>query len=143
MGLDWCALYGIKGIKGMISVSEALSALGLKNFKLEGNPANEKEFNASFVKFTGSDENNAAIESTDPSDFGVTWAEVTAKMTALVTEKPLAELRAERDRLIAATDWWALTDVPMSAEQTAYRQALRDITASYQSLDTVVWPTKP
>jgi hypothetical protein len=52
-------------------------------------------------------------------------------------------LRAERDRLIAATDWWASSDLTMSAERTAYRTALRDITASYTSLDDVVWPTKP
>jgi len=52
-------------------------------------------------------------------------------------------LRAERDRLIAATDWWASSDLTMTAEQSAYRQALRDITNTYQSLETVVWPTKP
>ncbi len=52
-------------------------------------------------------------------------------------------LREERDRLIAATDWWASSDLTMTAEQTAYRQALRDITDTYQSLDTVVWPVKP
>jgi hypothetical protein len=143
MGLDWRTLYGTKGIKGMISVSEALSALGLKNYKLEGNPTNEKEFNASFVKFTDSDENSVAIESTDPSDFGVTWAEVTAKMKALVTEKPLAELRAERNRLMADTDWWASSDLTMTSAQTTYRQELRDITKSATSLDDVSWPTKP
>jgi len=31
----------------------------------------------------------------------------------------------------------------MTAEQTTYRQALRDITDSATSLDDVVWPTKP
>ncbi len=127
----------------MILVSEALSALDVENYKLEGNPANEAEFNASFVKFTGSDENGVAIESTDPADFGVTWAEVSAKMTALVTEKPLAELRAERDRRIAETDWWVLPDRTATQAQLDYRQALRDITNTYTSLDTVVWPTKP
>tara|TARA_E500000318_G_scaffold39367_1_gene37941 strand:- start:742 stop:1125 length:384 start_codon:yes stop_codon:yes gene_type:complete len=127
----------------MILVSEALSALAVENYKLEGNPSNETEFNASFVKFTGSDENGVAIESTDPADFGVTWAEVSAKMTALVTEKPLAELRAERDRRIAETDWWVLSDRTATQAQLDYRQALRDITNTYTSLDAVVWPTKP
>lgn len=127
----------------MILVSDALSALAVENYKLEGNPSNETEFNASFVKFTGSDENGVAIESTDPADFGVTWAEVSAKMTALVTEKPLAELRAERDRRIAETDWWVLPDRTATQAQLDYRQALRDITNTYQSLDDVVWPEKP
>jgi hypothetical protein len=31
----------------------------------------------------------------------------------------------------------------MTEEQIAYRQALRDITNLYSSLDEVVWPVKP
>jgi len=30
-----------------------------------------------------------------------------------------------------------------TAAQTAYRQALRDITETYTSLDDVVWPEEP
>ena len=44
------------------------------------------------------------------------------------TESKAARFRIERDTLIAATDWWATADRTMTAEQTAYRQALRDIT---------------
>jgi hypothetical protein len=55
----------------------------------------------------------------------------------------LDDLRAERNRRIAETDWWANSDLTMTAEQTAYRQALRDITQTYTSLEDVVWPTKP
>jgi hypothetical protein len=57
--------------------------------------------------------------------------------------RELASLREVRDRLISETDWWASSDLTMTAEQTTYRQALRDITESYSSLTTVVWPTKP
>lgn len=52
-------------------------------------------------------------------------------------------LRQERDRRISVTDWWASSDLIMSDEQKAYRQALRDITETYTSLDDVIWPTKP
>ena len=55
----------------------------------------------------------------------------------------LDKLREVRDKKIASTDWWASSDLTMTAEQTAYRQALRDITQSYTSLDDVVWPVKP
>lgn len=127
----------------MILVTEALEALGITNYKLEGNPTNETEFNSNFIKITGTDADGIEVVSTTPSDFGVTWAEVTAKMTALGTEKPLNELRQERNRKIAETDWWASSDLTMSAERTAYRQALRDITNTYSSLNDVVWPTKP
>ena len=53
--------------------------------------------------------------------------------------------RRNRDALIAETDWWASSDLTMTAEQTAYRQALRDITshANWPHLDEADWPTKP
>ena len=55
----------------------------------------------------------------------------------------LANLRAERNRRLAETDWWAVSDRTMTQEQIDYRQALRDITENYASLDEVIWPTKP
>lgn len=62
---------------------------------------------------------------------------------ALIAREALRNLRAERDRLIAATDWWVLPDRTPTQAQLAYRQALRDITNSYASLNDVVWPEKP
>jgi len=52
-------------------------------------------------------------------------------------------LREERNRRLAETDWWAMSDRTMTSAQTTYRQALRDITDSATSLDDVTWPTKP
>tara|TARA_R110000772_G_scaffold69930_1_gene154167 strand:- start:108 stop:362 length:255 start_codon:yes stop_codon:yes gene_type:complete len=52
-------------------------------------------------------------------------------------------IRSQRNVLIEATDTWALSDRTMSAEQTAYRQALRDITAQSGFPTDVTWPTKP
>jgi hypothetical protein len=52
-------------------------------------------------------------------------------------------LRKERNRILAETDWMANSDVTMSDEWQTYRQALRDITDTYTSRDDVVWPTKP
>src|SRR6056300_1013865 len=129
--------------ENMIHVSRILEELGIENYKLQGIPATEEEFLSSFVKITGSDEDGVAIESTDPADFGVTWAQIIAKNEEVEPVEPLRYLRAERNRLIAETDWWASSDLTMTAEQTAYRQALRDITDTYTSLDDVVWPTKP
>tara|TARA_R110000796_G_scaffold251433_1_gene382838 strand:- start:102 stop:386 length:285 start_codon:yes stop_codon:yes gene_type:complete len=62
------------------------------------------------------------------------------------TDRPardLEELRQERNALLLETDWWATSDLTMSVAQTKYRKDLRDITDSYQTLATVVWPTKP
>ena len=54
-----------------------------------------------------------------------------------------ADNRSKRDALIAATDWWASSDLTMTDEQTAYRQALRDITAheDWPELADADWPT--
>ena len=52
-------------------------------------------------------------------------------------------LRKERNRRIAATDWWASSDLTITDAQKKYRQDLRDITKSTTSLDDVTWPEKP
>ena len=127
----------------MTTIANALTELGITEWVLRGEPTTEAEFNEMFRKVTGSDANGSAIESSDPNDFGTTWAAVSAKKDELVAAEPLRLLREERNRLIAETDWWASSDLTMTAEQTAYRQALRDITNTYTSLDDVVWPTKP
>ena len=126
-----------------MSISQALTELGITEWVLRGEPTTEAEFNEMFRKVTGADDNGSAIESSNPSDWGTTWSEVNAKAEELRAAEPMKLLRAERDRLIAATDWWASSDLTMSAERTAYRQALRDITSSATSLDDVTWPTKP
>ena len=124
----------------MTTIANALTELGVTEWVLRGEPTTEAEFNTMFRKVTGADANGTAIESTD---HGIAWATVAAKRDELIAAQPMKELRAERDRKLAETDWWAVADRTMTAEQTAYRQALRDITNSYTSLDDVVWPTKP
>ena len=64
-------------------------------------------------------------------------------LVALAQSTILPMLRFERDNRLKETDIWGLQDYPASSQQLAYRQALRDITDSYDSLDGVVWPTKP
>ena len=127
----------------MTTISTALSELGITEWVLRGEPTTEAEFTDMFAKVTGSDANGSAIESSNPSDWGTTWSAVSAKKAELIAAEPMKALRAERDRLIAATDWWAGSDHTMTDAQTAYRQALRDITSSATSLDDVTWPTKP
>ena len=61
----------------------------------------------------------------------------------VAVEVPLADLRAKRNRLLAETDWWASSDRTMTAEQTAYRQALRDLPSNTTDPANPTWPTKP
>ena len=127
----------------MTTIATALTELGIAEWVLRGEPTTEAEFTTMFAKVTGADANGSAIESQNPSDWGTTWSAVSAKKAELIAAEPMKALRAERDRLIAATDWWAGSDHTMTDAQTAYRQALRDITSSATSLDDVAWPVKP
>ena len=70
---------------------------------------------------------------------------LTAEQIAAATEAKAKEIRKQRDTLLAATDYFALTDVTMDAAMTTYRQALRDITshANFPYLEEADWPTKP
>lgn len=68
---------------------------------------------------------------------------INEKIDELKAAEPMRLLREERDRLIAATDWWASCDLTITDAQKKYRQDLRDITKSATSLDDVTWPTKP
>ena len=58
-------------------------------------------------------------------------------------EEKWNDIRIKRNQLLAETDYLALSDNTMSAEMTAYRQALRDLPASTSNPDDVVFPTKP
>ncbi len=127
----------------MIFVSQTLEVLGIDSFVMRGNPTSEAEFNKMFRKVTGEDSNGIAIESDDPADFGVTWSQITTKMTELEDAEPMRLLRVERNKRLAETDWWASSDLTISDKQKKYRQDLRDITESATSLDDVKWPTKP
>ena len=127
----------------MATIGDALNALGIREWVLRGEPTNAEEFSSMFRKVTGTTDDGSAIESDNSSDWGVTWDQVNVKLQDLTAAEPLKLLREERDRLIALTDWWASSDLTMTTAQTNYRQALRDITEDYSSLDDVVWPTKP
>ena len=73
-----------------------------------------------------------------PSD-----SDINDKIAELDVSEPLAELRAERNSKLAETDFYALSDLTMSDDMKTYRQALRDITKTYKSLEDVKWPEKP
>ena len=57
-----------------------------------------------------------------------------------------ARLRSERNRRLAETDFYALSDVTMSSDMQTYRQNLRDLPSgkdTVEKCDNVTWPTKP
>ena len=60
--------------------------------------------------------------------------------------RALAQMRDDRNRLLAETDFYALSDVTMSDAMTTYRQDLRDLPSGKTTkahVDGATWPTKP
>ena len=61
-------------------------------------------------------------------------------------DRSIARLREDRNRKLAETDFYALSDVTMSAEMTTYRQELRDLPSgltTVEEVNNVTFPTKP
>ena len=60
--------------------------------------------------------------------------------------RALATLRSRRNRLLAETDFYALSDVTLSDDMTTYRQALRDLPSGKDTVkkcEDATWPDKP
>ena len=60
--------------------------------------------------------------------------------------RALARVRSKRNRLLAETDFYALSDVTLSDDMTTYRQALRELPAGKDTVskcENATWPDKP
>jgi hypothetical protein len=66
-----------------------------------------------------------------------------AAWAAGANDRAAAEVRQERNSLIAETDYLALSDNTMTSDMQSYRQALRDIPSQAGFPTNVNWPTKP
>ena len=61
-------------------------------------------------------------------------------------DRAISNLRLQRNKLLAQTDWMANSDVTMSNDWKTYRQQLRDLTnglTTVEQVEAVTWPTKP
>ena len=60
--------------------------------------------------------------------------------------RALNVLRQKRNKLLAETDYLALSDVTLTSDMETYRQALRDLPAGKDTVDKCInatFPTKP
>jgi len=60
--------------------------------------------------------------------------------------RALADLRQRRNRLLAETDYLALSDNTLSDDMKTYRKDLRDLPAGKDTVEkcnNATWPTKP
>ena len=88
-----------------------------------------------FTEYTETDEDGVETTVTvqDQKD-----AKVAADNAALAETA-----RIERNDLLKDTDHYGLSDMTMSAEMAAYRQALRNVPAQAGFPSAITWPTKP
>ena len=63
-------------------------------------------------------------------------------LTAYQTAEKWKNVRSDRNRRLAETDYLALSDQTLSTEMSTFRQALRDV-PSQSDPDNITWPTKP
>ena len=86
------------------------------------------------------------------SDTPPTESEIDAEVTRLNEAEPMRLLRLERDRLLAACDCRASSDLTLSDSWKTYRQALRDLPVSASpkldsngdlDMTSVTFPTEP
>ena len=73
-------------------------------------------------------------------------ADIQAQFPIVEFDMAMADLRAKRNRLLADTDHYALSDQTLSNDMRTYRQSLRDITnglTTVVDVEAVVFPTKP
>jgi len=80
-------------------------------------------------------------------ELGDTWNgssyDITHRENTLTTEQKWESIRNTRNKLLAETDYYALSDVTMTTEMSDYRQQLRDLPTSTSNPDDVVFPEKP
>ena len=88
------------------------------------------------------DDSRGAFDA-DGNEVNLDQSLIDAAATEIVSERALANLRTKRNQLLAETDYLALSDRAMTAEMTAYRQALRDLPANTTDPANPVFPTKP
>ena len=69
--------------------------------------------------------------------------DLTSDEVAEATAVIAAAAREKRDGLLAATDFYALSDVVMTSDMTTYRSDLRAVPAQENFPTTITWPTAP
>ena len=83
----------------------------------------------------------------DGQVFTVQVQDKTAEDIEAETQSLSAKVRAQRDRILAQSDWRVMksaeTGTPMDADWEAYRQALRDVPQQEGFPQTVEWPNDP
>jgi hypothetical protein len=94
------------------------------------------------VSVSGDDINTIVWENGTPP---IPKEQILAIIPQVELDMAMETLRAKRNKLLADTDYLALSDNTITEEARTYRQALRDITeglTTKEQVEAVVFPTK-
>ena len=118
-------------------LARLLESRGITNYVLRGQIDSEEGYIANVLVVTDEEES--------PIGELLTYTQASNLYENEIASYKLDRLRFFRNRKLSETDWTQNPDVPESTRTNwqEYRQALRDITNTYTSLDDVVWPTPP
>lgn len=124
--------------------TRALQTMGLTNYVFEAVPKTEADL-VNVTKLVAN-EDGSVSQITNIASFEFTWQEI-ANVIESLPKFGIIELREKRDALLAKTDWTQTLDSPLTPETrqafVTYRQALRNITNQYDSLDYAIFPDEP
>jgi hypothetical protein len=105
--------------------------------------SNQKINPVAQISISGNDINQITwLNGTPP----ISAEQILAIIPQVELDMAMETLRAKRNKLLADTDYLALSDNTMTEEVKTYRQKLRDITeglTTVEQVEAVVFPTKP
>ena len=132
-------------------IQQTLIGIGITQFRFDEGIVDESTYLSKCQEVVGvTTDTNESILSTPSKD----WVTFKAKYDEIMSTFPMGELRIERNRRLAETDWSQSPDVPSTTKDKwlTYRQALRDLPASanptldedgYLDYSSITWPTQP
>ena len=131
-------------------VIKTLIGIGITQFKFDEGIVDETTYLEKCQEQVGVTTTNDAIFGTPTKN----WTTFKTKYDEIMSTFPMSELRIERNKRLAETDWSQSPDVPSTTKDKwlTYRQALRDLPASanptldedgYLDHSSITWPTEP
>ena len=131
-------------------VIKTLIGIGITQFKFHDGIVDETTYLEKCQEQVGVTTTNDAIFGTPTKN----WTTFKTKYDEIMSTFPMGELRIERNRRLAETDWSQSPDVPSTTKDKwlTYRQPLRDLPAianptldedGYLDHSSITWPTEP
>jgi len=85
------------------------------------------------------------VDAPDGTEYGDVYEDGVIRKPTVPLELKKLQVRNERNRLLAATDWTQANDIPQTTKDlwAPYRQALRDVPQQDGFPTNVIWPLPP